>query len=474
MVDSTLALLTQGYAWLPDLSRRKGPGPVRTRLLGKPAVALRGPAAVKFFYDEQHVRRRTALPEPILSTLFGHGAVHTLDGREHRARKALFVSLLQDAAGVAALAERVGEEWDRAAEEWSDRSEVTLFDEVGVLITRAVCAWAGVPLGAGPEGASRFRGPEGAERSDAEVRRTARDLVAMVDGFATAGPRHWRARRSRRRQEKRLARLVEEIRREGRSADGARSGTGHPFTDSGTGHPLTDSGTGRPATDSGTGRPLTDSGAGGPVTAVEAVAAHREADGELLDPHTAAVEILNIIRPTVAVTWYTVFGAHALHRHPALREPLALDRPGYARAFAHELRRFYPFAPFVAGHAPADVEWHGEPIEAGTLVLLDLYGQNHDPGLWHEPYRFDPERFTGREPGRDELVPQGGGEAAEGHRCPGEDITLAVLSTLLPRLARLGHRVPEQDLRIPLDRMPTGPRSGFRITDVSTPRRSED
>ncbi|WP_030558792.1 cytochrome P450 [Streptomyces aureocirculatus] len=434
MVDSTLPLLTQGYAWLPDLSRRKGPGPVRTRLLGKPAVALRGPAAVEFFYDEQHVRRRTALPEPVLSTLFGHGAVHTLDGQEHRTRKALFVSLLKDAAGVAALAEQVAEEWDRSSKEWSGRSGVSLFDEVSVLITRAVCAWAGVPLDDGDaasQGAAASRGsadPDDPGPEDTEARRTARDLVTMVDGFATAGPRHFQARRSRRRQEKRLALLVEEI----RSADGESSGTGRP------------------------------------ATAVGAVAAHRDADGKLLDPRTAAVEILNIIRPTVAVTWYTVFGAHALHRNPALREPLALDRSGYARAFAHELRRFYPFAPFVAGLAPADVEWHGEPIEEGTLVLLDIYGQNHDPGLWHEPYTFDPERFTGREPGRDELVPQGGGEASEGHRCPGEDITLAVLSTLLPRLARLDYRVPEQDLRIPLNRMPTRPRSSFQITDIST------
>ncbi|MGW0537355.1 cytochrome P450 [Streptomyces sp. NPDC003032] len=412
MLDHTLPLLAQGYAWLPDLSRRKGPGPVRTRLLGKPAIALRGPAAVTFFYDEDHVRRRSALPEPVLSTLFGKGAVHTLDGEEHRERKALFMSLLQDAAGVTALAQRVGDEWERACKEWADRSQVTLFDEVSVLITRAVCAWAGVPL---------------TERGDGEARRTAHDLVAMVDGFATAGPRHWRARRARQRQEKRLARLIEDVR-----------AAGHGPSEQGGASP----------------------------TVVEAVAAHREADGQPLDLRTAAVEVLNVLRPTVAVTWFTVFGAHALHRHPALRKRLAAEGTDYARAFAHELRRFYPFAPFVAGLAPSDLDWHGEPIQEGTMVLLDLYGQNHDPELWDAPYTFDPERFTGREPGRDELVPQGGGDAAQGHRCPGEDVTLAVLTTLLPRLARLDHRVPEQDLRIPLHRVPTRPRSGFVMTDV--------
>lgn len=413
LMDNTLPLLSQGYAWLPDLTRRQGPGPVRTRLLGKPAIALRGPDAVAFFYDESHVRRRSALPEPVLSTLFGQGAVHTLDGTEHRGRKALFVSLLKDASGVARLAQEVAEEWERSSKEWAGSPQVKLFDEVSLLITRAVCRWAGVvPLD---------------EQPDEEARRTARDLVAMVDGFATAGPRHWQARRSRRRQEKRLGELVEEI----RSAEGGAS-----------------------------------AGSERPDSVVRAVAAHRDAGGALLDPRTAAVEILNVIRPTVAVTWYTVFGAHALHRNPALRQPLAEDHDGYARAFAHELRRFYPFAPFVAGLAPDDVEWHGETIPEGSLILLDLYGQNHDPGLWPDPYVFDPDRFAGREPGRDELVPQGGGDASEGHRCPGEDVTLAVLSTLLPRLARLEYHVPEQDLRIPLNRMPTKPRSGFVIEAV--------
>ncbi|MEU5579009.1 cytochrome P450 [Streptomyces huasconensis] len=423
MLDHTLPLLAQGYAWLPDLTRRKGPGPVRTRLMGKPAIALRGPQAVSFFYDENHVRRRTALPEPILSTLFGKGAVHTLDGEEHRRRKAMFVSALKDATAVTVLAERVAEEWDRAAKEWAGRSQATLFDEVSLLLTRAVCAWAGVPLTGHPSDRHPSDRHPSDQHPDDAARQTAQDLVAMVDGFATAGPRHWKARSARKRQEERLARLIEEVRSAGHEPSDAPS-------------------------------------------VVEAVAAHREADGRLLDPRTAAVEVLNVLRPTVAVTWFTVFGAHALHRHPALRERLATAGDGYARAFAHEVRRFYPFAPFVAGLAPSDLEWQGEHIAEGSMILLDLYGQNHDPGLWKAPYRFDPERFDGREPGRDELVPQGGGDASAGHRCPGEDVTLAVLTTLLPRLARLDYRVPEQDLRIPLHRVPTRPRSGFVITDV--------
>ncbi|MCZ9342431.1 cytochrome P450, partial [Streptomyces sp. TRM76130] len=47
---------------------------------------------------------------------------------------------------------------------------------------------------------------------DGEVEPLARDLLAMVDGFATLGPRHWRARRARARQEARFARLIEDVR----------------------------------------------------------------------------------------------------------------------------------------------------------------------------------------------------------------------------------------------------------------------
>ncbi|MBL0778481.1 cytochrome P450 [Streptomyces albidoflavus] len=403
MPDSTLTLLAQGYAWLPDRFRRTGGAPVRTRLLGKPAVALHGPEAVAFFYDEDHVRRRSALPEPVIDTLFGQGAVHTLDGAVHRARKAMFTSLLKDGGRVTSLAEEVGRKWSAATAEWKGGAPVVLFDEVGLLLTKAVCAWAGVP------------------RQPHEATAVARDLLAMVDGFATAGPRHLRARRARARQEEHFAREIMKLR--------------------------------------ASGAPEADGGA----SVAYAIAVHRDADGRLLDARTAAVELLNVLRPTVAVTWYTVFAAHALHRWPRLRAFLAEGGPAEARAFGHEVRRFYPFAPFVGGLAARDLEWQGTPIAEGALVLLDLHGQNHDPALWPRPYSFEPERFLGHEPGRDELVPQGGGDVGAGHRCPGEDVTLAVLATLTPALAGLEYTVPDQDLRIPLSRVPTAPRSGFRL-----------
>jgi fatty-acid peroxygenase len=300
--------------------------------MGQHAVALHGPEAVRFFYDERHVERGSALPGPVLSTLFGHGAVHTLDGQAHRRRKELFLSLLTGPQAVAELVDRVTEVWDEAVESWSERP-VVLFDEASRILTRGVCRWAGIPL----------------DEADA----TARDMVAMVDGFATPGPRHWRARRARARSEAWLAGLVEEVR-----AGSATAATG---------------------------------------SALDVITRHRDVDGGLLDPHTAAVELLNVIRPTVAVCWFVSYAGHAL-RTPGVKERLREDDPAYAVAFAHELRRFYPFAPFLGGRAVTDLEWRGEPIPSGTMILLDLYGQNHDPGLWDEPYAFAPQRFVGRPP----------------------------------------------------------------------------
>ena len=405
-LDNTIPFFAKGYAWLPDRRRAAGRSTVQTRLMGMRTLGLEGPAGARFFYDEAHVQRRTAMPEPILSTLFGHGAVHTLDGTAHRVRKAMFLSLLTR-EGVTSLVEGTVAAWDEAVDEWGRQQQVVLFEEASRVITRGVCRWAGVPL------------------TDDEVASMAADLTAMVDGFATAGRRHWRARRARTRREAWLAGVVEEVRTEERSV---RTGS-----------------------------------------ALAVVARHRDSDGELLEPRVAAVELLNVIRPTVAVAWFVAFSAHALHRWPETRDRLRSGDAGYARAFAHEIRRFYPFAPFTGGRAAQDLEWDGERVPAGSLVLLDIYGQDHDPDLWDEPYEFRPERFLDRQIGAYELIPQGGGDPGAGHRCPGEDLTVALLETLAPRLAALEYELPEQDLDISLRRMPALPQSRVVLAGVRRP-----
>ncbi|TWD18893.1 cytochrome P450 [Streptomyces sp. T12] len=157
---------------------------------------------------------------------------------------------------------------------------------------------------------------------------------------------------------------------------------------------------------------------------------------EPLDEKTAAVELLNVVRPTTALAWFVAFAAHALHRWPGNRSPLADGDVAFATAFAHEVRRFCPFVPFLGGLAARDLFWRGAWVPAGGLVVLDVYGQNHDEALWGDPYAFRPRRFLG------------------------------LLEALTAQLARMEYTVPEQNLAISLHRVPTLPHSGVVLVGV--------
>src|SRR3546814_6173450 len=70
------------------------------------------------------------------------------------------------------------------------------------------------------------------------------------------------------------------------------------------------------------------------------IAKHRDLNGELLSLHVAAVEILNVIRPIVAVG--VTFVAHALHQFPECRRKVeAGDDTSYTEMFVQEVRRFF-------------------------------------------------------------------------------------------------------------------------------------
>lgn len=400
-IDSTVSVLREGYAFLPN--RRAGADVLPLRVLGRSAVAVCGREWARLFYDQDRFERSSALPGPVLSTLVGHGAVHTLDDAAHRHRKAMFMSVMTSER-IAELVSRTASAWHEHVQQWARQERVVLFDAAADVLLQGMWQWCGLPT----------------DRLD--VRREAADMLAMVDGFATPGPRHWRARLARRRQDAHVTSIVEEV----------RSGR-------------------RDAPD---GSPLA------------LAATYRDDHGGVLPAHTAAVELLNLVRPTVAVTWFLAFGAHALHRWPQHRKLLTSDDAQQVTAFQHEVRRFYPFAPFLGAVARRDMSWHDVSFSRGDLVLLDVFGQHHDGSLWPDPFRFEPGRFVGRDIDPYELVPQGGGDPATGHRCPGEWITIALLEDLLVRLAHVQYDVPEQDLRISLARVPAKPASGFVVTGV--------
>jgi fatty-acid peroxygenase len=114
-----------------------------------------------------------------------------------------------------------------------------------------------------------------------------------------------------------------------------------------------------------------------------------------------------------------------------------------------------------------DFEWRGLRFRRGVRVLLDLHGTNHDDRLWDAPEEFRPERFLGPAPGPFSLVPQGGADHAQQHRCAGEWITIELLRAATAFLAgSIQYQVPPQDLRVDLARFPTRPASGFVMSEI--------
>lgn len=200
------------------------------------------------------------------------------------------------------------------------------------------------------------------------------------------------------------------------------------------------------------------------------IAEHRDLNGELLSPHIAAVEVLNVIRPIVAAAVYITFVAHALHHHPECRSKLeAGDDGSYLELFVQEVRRFYPFFPAVAALVRRDLEWRGYQFPSGRRVILDLYGTNHDASTWDAPEAFRPERFSDWDGSAFNFIPRGGGDHDMNHRCPGEWITVGLMKQAAGVLSRhVKYDVPEQDLRIDVSRLPALPPKpiNFRSSDM--------
>lgn len=179
------------------------------------------------------------------------------------------------------------------------------------------------------------------------------------------------------------------------------------------------------------------------------------------------MEVINLLRPTVAISVFITLAAHALHRHPECRRRLQAGEAGYADLFVQEVRRFYPFFPAVMARTRRAFEWEGYRVPEGVRVMLDLYGTDHDPRSWDAPDEFRPERFRTWDGSPFTFVPQGGGDHHQGHRCPGEWIAIELMKVAVDFLARdLAYDVPEQDLRIELSRLPALPRSRFVISNV--------
>jgi fatty-acid peroxygenase len=201
------------------------------------------------------------------------------------------------------------------------------------------------------------------------------------------------------------------------------------------------------------------------------IAFHRDLQGRLLDLKTAAVELINVLRATVAVARFIVFAAKALQEHPEHYRRLQGGDEIFLEHFVQEVRRTAPFFAFVGGRVCEPTTWNGYHFERDTWVVLDLYGTDHDDRTWLNPQAFDPDRFARKPPGPFEFVPQGGGDPDASHRCPGEAMTIELMKAAVRQLTQaIAYEVPPQDLSVSRAHIPALPASGFVMANVRRTR----
>ena len=344
------------------------------------------------------------MPVRVKETLIGKGGVQGLDGRAHAHRKAFLMSLVNETQEERLIKIAI-KQWDKAINRWQSKKQIILFEEAKKILCRVACDWAGIPL------------------EEKEVKEVSERLNQMIFGFGRIGKMHWEGRVSRNKLEAWLETIIEAVRDNRLEVD-------HE-------------------------------------TILYQISHYRDETGKLLTSKIAAVEILNLIRPIVAIAVYITFAAVALYENPAYKARLALDDRGEEKnRFNKEVRRYYPFAPFIGAKVKKNFIWRDYAFKKGTLVLLDLYGTNHDERLWKAPYTFNPDRYKDRQEDLYHFMPQGGG-SIKGHRCMGEGITMAMMNVALEVLIhKISYKLPKQDLSYSVSCIPTIPESGFVMEHI--------
>ena len=403
--DSTLAFLREGYGFVSNRCDRLGSDIFLTRIMLTKAICVRGAAAAEMFYGTEHFTRNGAMPQTVLRLLQDKDSVQLLDGVAHRHRKAMFLSLLLDPSRLDRIRMLFREYWREAVRRWQREAEIDLFDEVNLILTRAACAWTGVPTD---------------ERTPDEL---CREFTAMLENTGSFGPGNWRALLLRRRTERFVRSLVYRVR---------------------------------------SGRLKLSE-----TAPLKIVASHRDENGKLLDVNSATVEIINLLRPIVAVGRYIMFVAMALQDHPEWRAKFAAGDETSLEPFAEEVRRLYPFFPIIGGRAREAFAWRGYDFREGDWVLLDLYGTDHDARRFASPHQFSPGRDISWKTQGFDFIPHGGGNAAVSHRCPGEAMTVELMKEAARLLTRdMSYEVQQQDLTLHLSRIPAKPEGGMKISHV--------
>lgn len=404
-IDNTFSLMREGYMYISNRCHSFQSDIFGTRLFGQKAICMRGEEAVSLFYDTEKFKRKGAPPKRIVKSFFGKEGVQTLDGLSHKQRKEMFMSIMSK-DNLEKLFNMTEHQWDAAIKKWEHMGEITLYKEVQEVMCRTACEWTGVPI------------------EESEVARRAKELGSLFESAAAVGPAYWMGRNARNNVDTWIEKVIQKV----------RNGEIHPAEN----------------------------------TALFTFAWHRDLQGNLLETEIASVEVINILRPIVAISIYINFLTLAIYHYPEERLKLESGDERYAEMFIQEVRRYYPFFPFIAALVKDDFTWNEYDFKEGTLTLLDLYGTNHHPKQWEKPDSFYPGRFSKWEGNPFGFIPQGGGDYWLGHRCAGEWVTIQVMKVSLDYLVnQMDYDIPRQDLSFSMVSMPSIPQSKITITNVT-------
>ncbi|XP_002979624.2 cytochrome P450 78A4 [Selaginella moellendorffii] len=179
-------------------------------------------------------------------------------------------------------------------------------------------------------------------------------------------------------------------------------------------------------------------------------------DGEdkLEDADMIAVLWEMIFRGTDTVALLTEWIVAELVLHPEIQSKLRdeiislagksrvaesdLNKMVYLQAVVKEALRMHPPGPLLswARLAIHDVSLAGHHIPAGTTAMVNMWSITHDPSVWSEPEKFNPERFLEQDidvKGTDlRLAPFGAGRRV----CPGRALGLATVLLWTARLVQ--------------------------------------
>jgi fatty-acid peroxygenase len=136
-IDSTVALLREGYAFGKNRFQRCGNDAFQMRLMLRRAAFAYGAEAAQEFYAPDRLTRRQALPVPSFTLLLDLGSVSMLDGAAHRQRKQMFLSLMTQPA-LAELADLFERAWRARLPAWEGAGRVVLLDQMREVLCEAV------------------------------------------------------------------------------------------------------------------------------------------------------------------------------------------------------------------------------------------------------------------------------------------------------------------------------------------------